>query len=133
MRYAISYVSTASSGLTENDIKDLLETTTGKNNSQNITGVLFCSDSNFFQLLEGEEKKIKELYSQIEKDPRHSNIIKIIEKPVSRPPYDGYICEVVSDETKYHLTQLEAYLHPIKVLDPTAEKAVKRVIEAIIL
>lgn len=58
MRYAYSYVSTAKSSLTENDLKHLLETAIKKNNSQNITVVLLCSDSNFFQLIEGEEKKV---------------------------------------------------------------------------
>lgn len=132
MRYAISYVSTAKSNLTEDDIKNLLEIVTEKNNSQDITGLLLASDSNFFQLIEGEEKKVKELYSHIEKDQRHTNIIKIVDKPVVRPAYDGYIGEVVTPETKFDASKLKNYLNHIEVLDPTAKKAVTGVIEAII-
>lgn len=133
MRYAISYVSSADPDLPEKDVKYLLKKATEYNNSQNITGLLLYSESNFFQLLEGEKDKIVKLYSQIEKDPRHTNIIKFIEKPVSRPAYDGYICGFLKEDTRYDDSILENYLHHIEVLDPKSREAVKRVMEAIIV
>lgn len=133
MRYVISYVSTANPDLPKEEVKHLLKKTKEYNNNQDITGILLYSESNFFQLIEGEKEKIIDLFSNIEKDPRHNNIIKFIEKPVYRPAYDGYFCELVKESTKYDQAELERYLNYIEVLDPQAQKAVKRVIETIIM
>lgn len=132
MRYAISYVSTAAQNLPQENIYALLEKASAYNNNHDITGILLSSDGNFFQLLEGDEVKIKELYSRIEKDPRHTNIIKFLEKPVTRPSYDGYICEVITGNTKCNGSKLEGYLHYIEVLDRCSQEAVKRVMEAFV-
>lgn len=133
MRYAISYVSTANPNLPKEEVNDLLENATKSNNREGITGVLLCSETNFFQLIEGEEDKIKGLYSTIEKDPRHSNIIKFVEKPVSRPAYDGYTSELITNQTKYNSSTLNKFLHHVEVLDPKARKAVEKVILSMVL
>lgn len=92
---------------------------------------LSASESNFFQLHEGEERAVKELNSNIKEDPRHKNVIKFLEKPITRPAYDGYICQLVTDSQKYDQATLKNYLHHIEVLDPESQKAVKRVIEVV--
>lgn len=132
MRYALSYVRTASLSFPRKNIKVLLEEITNYNNNHGITGILLFSDGNFFQLFEGEEIKVRELYAQIEKDSRHTNVIKFLEKRVTLPSYDGYNCEIITGNTKYNGSKLENYLHYIEVLDPHSQKAVKRVMEAII-
>ncbi|WP_093411154.1 BLUF domain-containing protein [Salegentibacter flavus] len=99
------------------------------NNSHDITGVLLYSETNFFQLIEGEEKEIKDLYSRIEKDPRHRNIIKFVDKPVIRPAFDGFISKIITDATND--SDLKKYLRHTEVLEPKARKAVNKVIESI--
>lgn len=133
MRYAISYVSTVAPNLSKEDFNKLLEGSTQYNNEHGITGVLLSSETNFFQLKEGEEEKVKELFSKIEKDARHKNIIKIIDKRVEKPAYDGFINSIVTNNTKYNDSNLISYLHQIEVLDSGAEKAVKKVIEVFIM
>lgn len=133
MRYAISYVSTADTKLSSHEVEDLLNKIELDNNSNDITGILLSSDTNFFQLLEGEEKVIKELYSHIIHDTRHNNIIKFIDKPVTLNAYDGYLSRMITDKTKHNGKNLKNYLHYIEVLDKESRKAVKRVIEAIII
>lgn len=133
MRYAISYVSTVAQHLSKVDFNELLERSTKYNNENDITGVLLSSETNFFQLIEGEEKRIKELFLKIEKDARHKNLITIIDKHVKKPAYDGFIYSMVTDNTKYNDSNLTSYLHQIEVLDPRAERAVKNVIEAFII
>ncbi len=132
MRYAISYVSTVTTNIDKEAIKYLIENSAEHNNVRDISGILLCSEGNFFQLLEGEEVKVKELFSLIEKDLRHNNIIKFLEKPISRTAYDGYISEVITEKKLYNGSELKNYLHYIEVLDPESRKAVKRVIEAMI-
>lgn len=132
MRYAISYVSTIDLNLGHDQLKILLEESTHYNNTEDITGLLLCSEGNFFQLIEGDEAKVKDLYQRIANDTRHNDIIKYLEQPVHLPAYDGYISRFVTEEGLYNDSRLIQYLHYIEVLDPKARAAVKRVLEAMI-
>lgn len=131
MRYIISYVSNAAPNLKPEEISNLLEKTFKYNTSQDITGFLLYSENNFFQLMEGDEKKIKELYSRIENDARHTNIIKFIEKPVSTFSGYEYICENITGAESQE-SQLEKFLPSFEKLDSTSKTAIKRVFEAVI-
>lgn len=133
MRYVVAYVSTADPNLSTQDVKDLLENATEHNNGQNITGILLFTESNFFQLLEGEERKIKNLYSRIEKDSRHKNIIKFLEKPAFKPTDEGYANCILTNEDELDDSQLDNYLKYLQVLDPDSRKDVQRVMEAILI
>lgn len=97
MRYAISYVSSANTDLSILDVKSLLNNVEQYNNRNDITGILLSSDTNFFQLIEGEEIVIKNMYAQILLDDRHDNLIKFIDKPVVQCPIMGYLSQVVTD------------------------------------
>lgn len=91
MRYAISYVSTADKNLSPEEVQVLLKKVARDNNDQHITGILLFSETNFFELIEGEKEQVKYLYSNIEKDNRHNNLIKILESDVFLPAYDGFL------------------------------------------
>jgi ethanolamine ammonia-lyase large subunit len=129
MRYAIAYVSTASTDLQEQEIDDIMAKTNEYNSGEKITGILLYNERNFFQLIEGEKKTIQNLYEKIKQDYRHKNIIKILEKTVSEPAFDGYLTDFITDTKRYNESQLKHYLHYIEVLDPESEKGIKRVIE----
>ena len=51
MRYAISYVSTIEQNISHVQLKTLLQESTDHNNSEDITGLLLCSEGNFFELI----------------------------------------------------------------------------------
>lgn len=133
MRYAISYVSTSATSLLKDNITDIFTTSSQFNIKENITGFLIYSDGNFLQFLEGEKENIIKLYSKIEKDLRHKNLIKFIEKPVSNPYREGYICDfktVILDNEEEQINIFRKYL---QVLDPSARAATERVLETIFL
>lgn len=129
MRYAISYISTANPNLQEQAVKDIMTHTNRFNKSQNITGILLYNERSFFQLIEGEKETIKNLYGKISRDSRHQNIIQFLEKPTSRPSFDGYLTDFITDTNKFKKSQLKEYLHYIEVLNPVSQKALKKVIE----
>ena len=129
MRHAISYVSTANLDLSDQAINDIMNRTDKFNKSQEITGILLYNERSFFQLLEGEKKTIEDLFERITQDPRHHDIIKFLEKPVSRVPFDGYMTDFITDAKRFDETKLKNYLHYIEVLNPESQKAVKRVME----
>lgn len=129
MRYAISYVSTANKDLQEQGVKEIMEKANKFNKLQGITGILLYNERNFFQLIEGEKKAIQDLFRKISEDSRHQDIIQFLENHISRPPFDGYLTDFISDDKKYDRSKLEHYLHYIEVLNPESRKAVKRVME----
>lgn len=133
MRYAIAYVSSADPVLSPEDVSDIFKKTMIYNKARNINGLLLYSESNFFQLIEGEEKIVKELYSKIERDPNHKNIIKFLEKPIPKPSDGGYICENITESTECKESQRTKFLSFIEILDSSSKNAVKQVIEAVIL
>ena len=71
----IKYVSRFSRPLTHEEINDLVEKAVTKNMELEITGVLVACGDIFFQIIEGPAKNIDELYSQIEKDSRHKDVL----------------------------------------------------------
>lgn len=129
MRYAISYVSTATKDLPEQGINDIMNETNEYNKGEEISGILLYNERNFFQLLEGEKEVIEELYEKIFADSRHHNIIKFLEKETFKPSFEGYLTGFITDSNKYDQSQLKKYLQYIEVLDPQSQKSIKRVIE----
>lgn len=73
--YELIYRSTAGKDLKAEDIQDILETSTKFNVEHNITGCLLYHNDEFLQIIEGEEKDVKELFEHIKKDKRHTNVM----------------------------------------------------------
>lgn len=129
MRYAISYVSTANIDLKDQEVIDIMNETMVFNRNHDITGILLYNEKNFFQLLEGEKHTIIDLYNRIVEDNRHHDIIKFLELEVFHPSSNGYLSDFITDTKRCDETQLKYYLHYIEVLNPKSQKAMKRVME----
>lgn len=84
MMYSLCYISTKSKGLTNSDIKDILEKSTANNSNKMISGVLINYKNNFVQHLEGDPVLIYELFEQIKNDPRHEKISLLGYSPIQR-------------------------------------------------
>lgn len=75
------YVSYASHKMSEEDLVALLEQSRSRNAKQAVTGMLLYVEGMFFQLLEGEEKDVKEIYEAVARDDRNKwNIVLLEEK-----------------------------------------------------
>jgi hypothetical protein len=72
--FQLIYVSRASDVFFLKDLEQLLATARKNNQALNVTGMLLYSVNVFFQLLEGEEKIVKSLYSHIAQDRRHCEV-----------------------------------------------------------
>jgi hypothetical protein len=79
MIHELVYYSIANRDLTAADITDILNHSRRYNKENNITGCLLYYHNEFIQFLEGDSKSVKELYANITKDKRHSNIVLITE------------------------------------------------------
>ena len=75
--FELIYKSTAKPDISSTDILKILNLSKHFNSFHDITGCLLYFNHEFIQVLEGEEIEVKKLYSRIEKDKRHSNVVLI--------------------------------------------------------
>ena len=130
MRFAISYLSTANRDINQDEVAELLDLTEVRNNTAGVNGLLIYSDGNFFEVIEGEETKIKELFENIKEDPRHRNIMIVFEKKIDKPLFEDKEANFISENTKHRQMEVENFLYYIKDLDESTQKAVKNILTA---
>ncbi len=87
---SLTYVSSATRDMTEQDIKDILHTSRRNNQARNITGMLLYRNGYFIQALEGEEEDVMELYHRIEQDPRHKNALVVSTDPIEERVFNDW-------------------------------------------
>ena len=78
----IAYVSSTRGFLTVAEILEILVASREKNRVREITGMLLYKDGNVLQIIEGEEAAVNSLFEVIQKDVRHTGIIKLYQKRV---------------------------------------------------
>ena len=64
------------------DLVDILETAQTFNAKHNVTGMLFCDEGRFMQVLEGEKSTVQSLMDSIQKDVRHENVTVLLDHAV---------------------------------------------------
>jgi hypothetical protein len=77
--FHLVYISEASRDISYSDLRDILEVSRTNNIRDGITGLLVYRDGYFLQLLEGDEKTIKNLVNKIRFDVRNSSLRVLIE------------------------------------------------------
>lgn len=81
--YHLVYSSIAAVGLTEAELQRQLGHWRATNASLNITGLLlYSTEGNILQVLEGEAGHVHQLYDAIAADVRHRNVVKLADGPV---------------------------------------------------
>ena len=86
----IVYISTAEALMSEDELIGILEEARTRNLKHNVTGVLLYSSGTFIQLLEGLAADVNLIYQGIERDTRHKNIIKLVDKPCSQRTFPDW-------------------------------------------
>ncbi len=72
------YMSSFARSISEQEIAVLGKEANMRNNARGITGVLLCLGETFFQILEGDDYIIDNLFESIKKDPRHKDVVCLI-------------------------------------------------------
>ena len=70
----IHYVSTFAQNMSDEEIEALASQAAKKNAENDITGVLMAQSGIFFQIIEGPEENIDDLFKSIMRDPRHEKV-----------------------------------------------------------
>jgi hypothetical protein len=77
------YVSQAWPRFMVEQLQELLATSRASNVQHGITGMLLQKDGRFMQLLEGEGQAVLELYRRIAADPRHRDVVTLVQEPIA--------------------------------------------------
>jgi len=79
----LAYSSVCTHHFEQSELVDLLAFARKFNEQHGLTGMLLYVDNSFFQILEGDPKTLQDLYSRIENDKRHAQVIKLIELSIT--------------------------------------------------
>lgn len=121
--YTICYFSKVAPHLTETQIQEILDYTHTQNNEKGICGILLHTLGNFFQVLEGDEAYLTDLYeNKIKKDPRHHNIFEVIHKEGSDPVFTSYSSQFLKVEDSEVLDDIKAYVKKHAIVSSTSDK-----------
>jgi hypothetical protein len=73
--FSLTYVSVATRSYSLEKLRSLADISARNNVKLGITGILLYNGTDFMQLLEGEEPLVRVLYSLIESDKRHHDLV----------------------------------------------------------
>lgn len=74
------YLSTATVRFSDEEYETLLEIARKNNQEKGVTGLLIIKGKSFLQCLEGNKEDVRYIYEKIQKDDRHTDIVKILEE-----------------------------------------------------
>ncbi|WP_051378848.1 BLUF domain-containing protein [Derxia gummosa] len=84
------YVSSARTPLTDTELAALLVQSRDRNARLGLTGVLLYRDGNFMQALEGPADAVEQVWASIQRDPRHHDIITLMESTVQSRSFGSW-------------------------------------------
>ena len=115
LAHTICYISNAAPTLSDADIEEILTQTSTNNNNHNVSGVLLYNLGHFFQVLEGEEKHLINLYeNKIKNDERHSDIYEVYNKATEKPVFKDYDSKFNIIKTEEDLQKIKKYLTSVR-------------------
>lgn len=88
--YRVMYVSKAPRPLTNGELDDLLAGAQARNRAHGISGLLVYDAGSFLQVLEGPTDRISTLVGNIERDPRHEDVIFLSAGAVEARYFEGW-------------------------------------------
>lgn len=75
---------------------------------------------------------MQHIFSDIQKDPRHQNIIQLVGKDLKQGAFDGYKAELVNENNKCDYNLVKEYMKQVEGLDSQTQGVVKHMLEVFI-
>lgn len=99
--YQVVYISTAKREYSKHELAEILAVSRRNNTRDGITGVLCYHGGTFFQMLEGDEERVRAVMERVDRDPRHFGVTVLLEQHVARramPDWSMAFREISDDE-----------------------------------
>jgi hypothetical protein len=93
----IIYTSTATKPLDSSALREMVAGASRKNRALGISGMLYCADESYLQILEGEEKPVIMLYADILRDDRHDDIRTVVIRPIQARDFANWSMGLVDN------------------------------------
>ena len=106
--HSLTYVSSADSDLSSDQLAHLLTLWRPRNQAAEITGMLLFSGGNIIQVLEGAESSVREVYADIASDPRHHDVTILLDEPTEQREFTRWSMGF-SDVGDLDVSSLEGY------------------------
>ncbi|MDJ0738595.1 MAG: BLUF domain-containing protein [Gammaproteobacteria bacterium] len=90
MLYHLGYVSTQTRPLSADDLVALLKQARARNQANGVTGLLLHREDSFFQVLEGNQEQVMQIFSSIERDPRHNRVEVLFQGPTATREFSDW-------------------------------------------
>jgi hypothetical protein len=84
------YVSNASRDIAPRALDGILSASRANNTLLGITGLLLHIDGGFLQILEGDERAVRELYARVAADRRHWEPRILLDREIPAPAFAGW-------------------------------------------
>ena len=94
----ISYISKTTSAWSKDEIQDLVNRSQVKNAAMGISGRLFYLDARFIQVLEGSTASVSPLFQKIMADPRHRQVVTLLDRPIEQRAFPDWSMELVEGD-----------------------------------
>lgn len=86
----LAYRSAAVAPPADSELQALVRTSQTRNRTLGLTGVLLYDNGTFFQWLEGPEEGLSQVWSSIQRDPRHRDITVLRDEPIGDRIFEGW-------------------------------------------
>ncbi|HNA79297.1 MAG TPA: BLUF domain-containing protein, partial [Turneriella sp.] len=91
----LTYISSFSRPMSNKEIDEIGERSVKNNTRDGLTGVLFCFNNIFYQILEGPEDALNRCYARILKDSRHTDIFCLEVENITTRQYGDWAMKTV--------------------------------------
>jgi len=90
MLVRLLYASRGAAHLGPGALDAILAESRRRNPEKGVTGLLICADDVFLQVLEGSRDEVCELYNDIVRDPRHSDVRLLVFEEISERRFGAW-------------------------------------------
>jgi hypothetical protein len=102
----IVYISAARPGFEPRELQEIFTAAAAANAGRGITGLLLYRDLEFMQVIEGPPSEITALFGSICRDPRHTTIIKLLDREIGEREFPDWAMQLV--DARGALTEFRA-------------------------
>lgn len=104
----IVYISAAARDFDARGLQAIYAASVAGNPERRITGLLVYRDQEFMQVIEGPPQEVGRLYHRICRDPRHSMVIKLLDRAIPEREFPDWAMQV-ADARSTAFTDFRAF------------------------
>jgi hypothetical protein len=114
-----------SAPLSDDQIFEISSSAMARNEAMGVSGILFCMNDRFIQVLEGESDVVGDLYERIAADPRHHDVITILDGPLDARAFANWSMRLVGEDDLSPSEQA-IIIQALRSVEPSAAHALRR-------